>query len=118
VNGHSTKPVIRQRLADAYIGLTLTRLNGLRAASEMIGRGTPRRVAAIAKLQWSTWHQQLGELSMDLMGQEGLILADGDVGDRQYSFQFARAETIFAGTSEIHRNIIGERVLGLPRGPG
>ena len=118
VHGHSASSVARQRLADAYIGLTITRLNGLRAASQVIGSGTQGRVGAISKLQWSTWHQRLGELSMDLMGQEGLILADGENDDRQYSFLFSRAETIFAGTSEIHRNIVSERMLGLPRDSG
>ena len=54
---------------------------------------------------------------MDLLGPSGLILEDGTFSDAQYSFLFSRAHTIYAGSSEIQRNIVGERVLGLPRDP-
>ena len=73
--------------------------------------------SSIGKLHWSRWHQRLGELEMDLMGADGQILADGLAGDFQYTFLFSRAHTIYAGSSEIQRNIVGERVLGLPREP-
>ena len=114
----NTDPVFRQRLADAYIGLMLMRWNGLRSMSQLIRGGTPGPEASVGKLHWSTWHQFLGDLSMDLMGPEGLVSAGGHVDDSQYEFLFSRAETIFAGSSEIQRNVIGERVLGLPRERG
>ena len=79
--------------------------------------GTPGPEASIGKLLWSTWHQELGELEMDLMGPTGLILGDDRVEEYQYLFCYSRAETILAGSSEIQRNTIGERVLGLPREP-
>jgi alkylation response protein AidB-like acyl-CoA dehydrogenase len=115
--GLTRDPALRRRLVDASIGLELIRLNGLRTISGMIAGGSPGPEASIGKLQWSTWHQRLGELAMDVLGAEGALLSEGIVGDFQYSFLFSRAETIFAGSSEIQRNIVGERVLGLPREP-
>jgi alkylation response protein AidB-like acyl-CoA dehydrogenase len=73
--------------------------------------------ASVGKLHWSRWHQQLGELAMDVLGPAPLVLDNGHLSDFQYTFQFARAHTIYAGSSEIQRNIIGERVLGLPKEP-
>ncbi len=61
------------------------------------------------------WCQGFSE---PLMGADGQILTDGQMGDYQYTFQFSRSHTIYAGSSEIQRNIVGERVLGLPREPG
>jgi alkylation response protein AidB-like acyl-CoA dehydrogenase len=113
-------PVVRQRLADAHIGLEIMRLTGLRTVSKILHGGQPGPESSIGKLHWSKWHQRLGELEMDLMGADGQILADHDDDQRrdfQYTFQFSRAHTIYAGSSEIQRNIVGERVLGLPREP-
>ena len=113
--GLTGDPVVRQRLAEAYTGLEIMRMNGLRSMSKVLEGGSPGPEASIGKLQWSTWHQRLGELMMDLMGPEGQVLSGGRTGDFQYTFLWSRAETIFAGSSEIQRNIIAERVLGLPR---
>ena len=55
---------------------------------------------------------------MDVHGAASTVLAGGELTDLQYTFLFARAHTIYAGSSEIQRNIIGERVLGLPKEPG
>jgi alkylation response protein AidB-like acyl-CoA dehydrogenase len=98
----------------------------LRTVSRILQGGTPGPESSIGKLHWSKWHQRLGELEMDLMGADGQILAGDDderdpdhrLRDMQYTFQFSRAHTIYAGSSEIQRNIVGERVLGLPREPG
>jgi alkylation response protein AidB-like acyl-CoA dehydrogenase len=121
--GHADDPIIRQRLADAFIGLEIMRLTGLRTVTKIIHGGQPGPESSIGKLHWSKWHQRLGELEMDLMGADGLVLANDTDPDRrhadfQYTFQFSRSHTIYAGSSEIQRNIVGERVLGLPREPG
>ena len=115
--GHASDPIVRQRLADAYIGLELIRLNGLRTVTQLIQGGNPGPEASVGKLHWSTWRQRLGVLEMDLLGPDSVIVADGELNDYQHSFVFSRAQTIYAGSSEIQRNIIGERVLGLPREP-
>jgi alkylation response protein AidB-like acyl-CoA dehydrogenase len=121
--GGAADPIIRQRLADAYIGLEIMRLTGLRTVTKIIRGGQPGPESSIGKLHWSKWHQRLGELEMDLMGADGQVLGDERDPDRrhvdfQYTFQFSRSHTIYAGSSEIQRNIVGERVLGLPREPG
>jgi alkylation response protein AidB-like acyl-CoA dehydrogenase len=115
--GEANDPLVRQRLADAYIGLEIMRLTGLRTVTKILQGGTPGPESSIGKLHWSKWHQRLGELEMDLMGADAQILADGLLGEMQYTFQFSRAHTIYAGSSEIQKNIVGERVLGLPRDP-
>jgi alkylation response protein AidB-like acyl-CoA dehydrogenase len=123
-NGRSRDPVIRQRLAQAHIELTIMRYNTLRSLSGIDGPVAPPE-ASIAKLYWGSWHRRLGELAMDLMGV-GSTVTDGEslpenngyaLGELQRSFLFARSETIYGGSNEIQRNIIGERVLGLPPEP-
>ena len=116
-NGHATHPIFRQRLADAFIGLELIRLNALRTLTQMIQGRSPGPEASIGKLHWSTWRQRLGLLELDLLGPSSVILADGELDEFQYTFLYSRAQTIYAGSSEIQLNIIGERVLGLPREP-
>jgi alkylation response protein AidB-like acyl-CoA dehydrogenase len=113
--GLTSDPVVRNRLVDAFIGLRLMSLNGMRTLSSLIKGAPLGPEASIGKLHWSQWHRDLGELNMDLMGTEGTVLADGEIGDFQYTFLWSRAETIFAGSNEIQRNIVAERVLGLPR---
>jgi alkylation response protein AidB-like acyl-CoA dehydrogenase len=68
---------------------------------------------------WSEWHRRLGELALDVQGAAALV-ADAepyDLSDLQRLMLFSRADTIYAGSSEIQRNIIAERTLGLPREP-
>ena len=119
-HGATSDPVVRQRLADAYIGLEVLRFNRLRAFTAMSksSDGQPGPEASINKLQWSNWHRRLGELQMDIMGPWSQVVGDGyHLDELQLTFLFSRSETIYAGSSEIQRNIIGERVLGLPREP-
>jgi alkylation response protein AidB-like acyl-CoA dehydrogenase len=78
----------------------------------MSRRGEPGPEVSLAKLQWATWHRVLGELAVDVLGP-AIELDDA----LQRLFLFSRADTIYGGSNEIQRNVIGERVLGLPREP-
>src|SRR6201993_682243 len=69
----------------------------------------------VSKLLWANWHRDLGELAMEVMGKAGMVAPDGDFDEWQRLFLFSRADTIYGGSNEIQRNIIAERVLGLPR---
>jgi alkylation response protein AidB-like acyl-CoA dehydrogenase len=66
-------------------------------------------------LLWANWHRDLGELAMDIVGKAGLVAEDGEFDAWQHLYLFTRADTIYGGSNEIQRNIIAERVLGLPR---
>ena len=121
-NGAADDPVIRQRLAKAYAGVRIMAYNGMRMQTQLSKTGVVGPEASIGKLYWSTWHKNLGELTMDILGPAGQIVAEAGDGryvldDLQRSYMFSRSETIYAGSSEIQKNIIGERVLGLPREP-
>jgi alkylation response protein AidB-like acyl-CoA dehydrogenase len=116
-NGAMKDPAMRQRLAQAWIELKIMRLHALRTLTIASAPGRSNelpREAMISKLYWSTWHRALGELAMDVLGADGMLA--GGVHERlQRLFLFSRADTIYAGSSEIQRNLIGERALGLPR---
>jgi alkylation response protein AidB-like acyl-CoA dehydrogenase len=115
-NGAAADPLIRQRIADAWAGLRIMRLNALRMLTQMEG-GTLGREAMITKLYWATWHRSLGELAMDVLGASGGVLPDDRLHPLQRLFLWTRCDTIYAGSNQIQRNIISERALGLPRGP-
>ena len=117
-NGAAREPVMRQRLADAWIGLQIQRYNALRMLSNDEGNGLGRE-AMITKIYWATWHRSLGKLAMDVLGPEAEIAqgAPYDLTRLQRLFLFTRSDTIYAGSNEIQRNLIGERALGLPREP-
>ena len=113
-------PVMRQRFADSYIGLEIMRYGAFRTITNVINAGRPGPEASIGKLQWSHWHQRLGELAMDVLGAEATLTGEphSEVHELQHTFLFGRAHTIYAGSSQVQRNIIGERVLGLGKEPG
>ncbi len=117
-NGRSREPVIRQQLARAHMELAIMRLNTLRSLSGVDGPVAPPE-ASIAKLYWSSWHRRLGELAMSVLGPVATVLGEGayELNELQRSFLFSRSETIYGGSNQIQRNIIGERVLGLPPEP-
>jgi len=121
-NGAARHPVIRQELADSYIGVQIMKYNGLRMLTDLVRRGVLGPASSIGKLYWSTWHRRLGERAMHVLGPTALTVAGVPGGPYELDewhriFMFSRSETIYAGSSEIQRNIIGERVLGLPREP-
>jgi alkylation response protein AidB-like acyl-CoA dehydrogenase len=109
--GVSGDPVIRQRLAQLHIEAENLRLNALRGLSSQMRTGVPGPEGSLPKWQWSDTNQALTELAIDVLGEDGL-----DAG-REWTYRFlrARANSIEGGTTEILKNIIAERVLGLPR---
>lgn len=112
-NGAARDPAIRQRLAQSWIELRIMRVHALRTLG-MAEAGQLGKEAMVSKLYWSNWHRSLGELAMDVLGAEGMI--DAEAHRRlERLFLFSRADTIYAGSNEIQRNLIGERALGLPR---
>ena len=118
-NGAAQDPVIRQRIADAWIGLKIMRYNALRTLTAIEGGAALSREALITKLYWATWHRSLGKLGVDVLGARAEIRAgttdDYELEELQRLFLWTRSDTIYAGTNQIQRNIIAERALGMPR---
>lgn len=123
--GVADHPIVRDALTRSYCELEIMRFNNLRmltsieavAQQESI---TPGPEMSIGKLYWSHWHRSFGELAMKVHGAAGLVADENSVSHyplsrHQRTFLYSRAHTIYAGSSEIQKNIIGERVLGLPR---
>ena len=121
-NGSAHDLVVRQELAQAYATLEIMRYNNLRMLTVVDAGGVPGPEMSIGKLLWSNWHRSLGELMVAVRGADAMAVA-ADEGEAysldswQRTFLYSRAHTIYAGSNEIQRNIIGERVLGLPREP-
>jgi alkylation response protein AidB-like acyl-CoA dehydrogenase len=109
-NGAAGDPFIRERLTRAWTGLRAMRSYAL-ATMDVEQPGQDN----VSKLLWANWHRDLGELAMDVIGKPGMTLPDGEFDDWQRLYLFTRADTIYGGSNEIQRNIIAERVLGLPR---
>jgi alkylation response protein AidB-like acyl-CoA dehydrogenase len=106
--------VIRQKLAQAFVELEVFRLNTTRALSNLSKRGTPGPEGSIQKLYWSELNQRNAQIAMEVLGPYAQ-LTDFDGGRWVYNYLRSRGNTIEAGTSEVQRNIIAQRVLGLPR---
>ena len=134
-NGRIDDPVVRQGLAKAHSKVQIMRINGLRSLSATVNKKKDSGVAALGatnKMFWSEYHRDTMELWTEIAGMQSLIL-DGDFDENstnpnrrrgmasypvnalQAAFFFSRSETIWGGTAEIQRNIVGERVLGLPK---
>ncbi len=119
-NGADRNPAIRQRIAKAHTELKIMRYNSMRMLSgSALSDGSLQREALIYKLFWATWHRDVGELAMDVMGPESQILegAPYQLSRLQAMYLFVRSDTIYGGTNEIQRNIIAERGLGMPKEP-
>jgi len=117
-NGLIHDPDIRQRVAQAHIGLKLMRYSALRMLSAAEA-GRLANEAYTYKIFWATWRKKLGVLALDVLGPRGEIAAAApyqwDLLPRV--FLASRADTIYSGTNQVQRNIIAERALGLPREP-
>ncbi|HEV3136382.1 MAG TPA: acyl-CoA dehydrogenase [Pirellulales bacterium] len=107
-------PVLRQKLAQCYVDLEVFRLNTTRALSNLTKTGIPGPEGSIQKLYWSELNQRNAEIAMEVLGSYAL-LSNFDSGRWVYNYLRCRGNTIEAGTSEVQRNIIAQRVLGLPR---
>ncbi|MFE4796557.1 acyl-CoA dehydrogenase family protein [Streptomyces sp. NPDC056708] len=118
--GAVTDPVLRERLVRQWAQLQTMRWNALRTLGSTGGPGAP----SVAKLLWGGWHKRLGELAVEIRGAGGAVGPDDwsaqtpyELDEAQRLFLFTRSDTIYGGSDEIQRNIIAERVLGLPREP-
>ncbi len=110
-NGALDDPLLRDRLAQLKVELDVMRFQALRGLATDDPGG-----ASIFKLVWANWHKKLGEVAMDVLGPAGLTAGAPYELDRwQRLFLFSRADTIYGGSDEVQRNILAERVLGLPR---
>ncbi|WP_427004881.1 acyl-CoA dehydrogenase family protein [Pseudarthrobacter sp. H2] len=111
-NGAINDPLIQDRIVQAHMGLDMLRMHGLRTLS-----GEQGIEASITKLLWAPWHRSLGELAMVVAGAGGLTVAEAPylLDELQALYLFSRADTLYGGSDEIQRNVIAERVLGLPK---
>jgi alkylation response protein AidB-like acyl-CoA dehydrogenase len=138
-NGRIADPITRQGLAKAYTDVQIMRINGLRSLTAVLQKKKDPSITALGltnKMFWSEYHQRVMELAMDILGMEGQVLTGrtdveevvpgygARTANRKYpastmqsSFFFSRSETIWGGTAQIQRNIVGERFLGLPKEP-
>ncbi len=137
-NGRIDDVDIRQRLMQYYTKIQILKINGLRNLTSTLNKSKDMGTIALGatnKMFWSEMHQQAMELALDINGTDSMLIDSGPEGgswpgsgrDRRRegypvsammsSFFFSRSETIWGGTSQIQRNIVGERVLGLPKEP-
>jgi len=110
--GRGSDPLVRQKVAQYTIEARALQLNGYRALTAMKRNGIPGPEGSILKLMWSELNQRMTEAAVDVAGPAGQV---GESSGWKYQFLRSRANTIEAGTSEVLRNILAERVLGLPR---
>jgi alkylation response protein AidB-like acyl-CoA dehydrogenase len=107
-------PHYRQRLAEIYADIEIHRYHNMKTVSLVTSGRHIGPEASIVKLFWSELHQRMSEFALDVLGEEANGSSPDAVRWRDIYLQ-SRADTIYAGTSQIQRNIIAERVLGLPR---
>ncbi len=117
--GRANDPVVRQKLTGLWIGEQALQMNGYRSLTKILRGGAPGPEGSTSKLYWSQLDQQLAQLGTELLGPYAQ-LGEGspravDEGQWEFYALLAQASGIRAGTSEILRNILGERVLGLPK---
>jgi alkylation response protein AidB-like acyl-CoA dehydrogenase len=121
--GKESDPLVRQQLAWAYSHVEIMRFQGLKLLSEVIAKKEPGPASSINKMFWSEYAQRFAEIVTDIRGADSMILPDpeetsGYTPDPwQTNFLSTRSVTIWGGTAQVQRNIVGERVLGLPKEP-
>jgi alkylation response protein AidB-like acyl-CoA dehydrogenase len=130
-SGRAGDPLVRQALAQAHVQVEIIRLLAMRLLTGFLSGTAPGPEASVFKLVWSEYHQQVTDLAVDVLGMRAAA-PDGTYTDEHLgafdgyemspaaavrTFLGARAGTIYAGSSEIQRNILAERLLGLPREP-
>jgi alkylation response protein AidB-like acyl-CoA dehydrogenase len=119
-SGAGSNPSTRQKVAQAAIEAHVFRVIGLRNLTSAQHGHAPGPEASLTKLYWSEMDKRLQDTAVEVQGLYGALAPDSRLavedGRWQYGWMWAQAETIYAGSSEIQRNIIAERVLGLPRG--
>jgi alkylation response protein AidB-like acyl-CoA dehydrogenase len=112
-------PVMRQKLAQLWIDTESLKYTGARAITKLLKGEMPGPEASAGKMVWVETHQKLQELAMEIEGPYSQLMKGSewalDGGSWQYTFLRSRANSIEGGTTEIQKNIIGERVLGLPK---
>jgi len=130
--GATDKPLVRQKLAWCHSQVEVMRYMGMRTLTRTLSGDRPGPESSLMKLLWSEYHREVTQLAVDIYGTDALVMdgrpaASGIAGDavgspsssrswNEVSMR-ARAGTIYAGTSQVQRNIVGERVLGLPKEP-
>jgi alkylation response protein AidB-like acyl-CoA dehydrogenase len=118
--GTGSDATVRQKVAQAQIEAHVFRLIGLRNLTQAQQGAAPGPQASMTKLYWSEMDKRIQETAVGMQGLYGALAPDSpfaiEDGRWQYGWMWSQAETIYAGSSEIQRNIIAERVLGLPRG--
>jgi alkylation response protein AidB-like acyl-CoA dehydrogenase len=137
-NGRIDDPIVRQGLMRYYTKIQILRINGLRSLTQTLNGTKDLGVIALGltnKMFWSEMHRDAMELALDIFGAASLLVDTAPEGGSwpavarakgrdtykpspmMSAFFFSRSETIWGGTAEIQRNIVGERFLGLPREP-
>ena len=113
-------PIMRQKIAQIWIDTECLKYTGARAITKLLKGEIPGPEASTGKMGWVETHQKLQELAMEIEGPYSQLLRGSDWavdgGLWQYTFLRSRANSIEGGTTEIQKNIIGERILGLPKG--
>jgi alkylation response protein AidB-like acyl-CoA dehydrogenase len=123
---------VRDRVADAYIRVETMRFLGYRILTGVLSTGVVGPEASISKLYWSEYHRDVTRLAIDILGPRALVVegrwpikpyrtddpgAPNSTASWVGALYNGVADTIYAGTSQVQRNILGEVVLGLPREP-
>jgi alkylation response protein AidB-like acyl-CoA dehydrogenase len=130
-SGAAGDPIIRQRLADCYAKVEIMRYLGMRTLTKFLAGAEPGPAESSFKLYWSEYHQEVTELAVDILGASALaptgrvatsfraddVGAPNDSASWATTFLMSRAGSIYAGSSQVQRNILGEMVLDLPKEP-